>query len=158
MGEASQSEDNVVEMEELLGPPWLEISDGSAIPFEEGGRNRWLGQRVGLWGLQGFLFHHVLGVVIIVRVSAPPSPCTHQCRTCPGLAEPHFYPCAPPITTAQCSKNRRALKKGRVPGEPGLARMCVGEVICLGAGSSLPAPASPSGVPVCSPLQPPAFP
>ena len=34
LGEASQSEDNVVEMEkEVMGPPQLGISNGLAIPF-----------------------------------------------------------------------------------------------------------------------------
>ena len=59
LGEASQSVDNVMEMEEeVMGPPQLEISNGLAVPF--------LGRTVGLVqgaGLGGLLFH-LLGSVL----------------------------------------------------------------------------------------------
>lgn len=86
VGEASQSEDNVVEMEkEVMGPLQREISNGLATPF--------LGRREGGTGVSRGSFSTLSLVLGSPCGGLHPSPPTPRCCVIsPGLTEPHFHP------------------------------------------------------------------
>lgn len=84
-GEASQSEDNVVEMgKEVMGPPQHEIANGLATPF--------LGRREGDTGVSRGPFSTLCSVLGSPCGGLHPSPPPRCCVISPALTEPHFHP------------------------------------------------------------------